>query len=200
MSINIKTLSERIKPNAWLTPGETGNILAASMQEAADLRAALAKYEAQMLRMATCAGEFAREACAAQAPSAPVARQPLENIEQLDERAAFEKEMNARRFFPAELDFTMTKSPSGKRDEYANTHLESCWNGWQARAALSVKAEECTWTPTADHWETGAWNSACGETWLFIDGSTPAENNVKFCQGCGKPVAAPTPPTTEKGE
>lgn len=71
MSINIKTLSERIKPNAWLTPGETGNILAASMQEAADLRAALAKYEAQMLRMATCAGEFAREACAAQAPSAP---------------------------------------------------------------------------------------------------------------------------------
>ena len=42
MSTEIKTLSERIKPNAWLTSGETGNILAASMQEAAELRAALA--------------------------------------------------------------------------------------------------------------------------------------------------------------
>lgn len=33
------------------------------MQEIAELRAALAKNEAQMLRMATCAGEFARDAC-----------------------------------------------------------------------------------------------------------------------------------------
>lgn len=69
---------------------------------------------------------------ATQAPSAPVAP--------IDERAEFQRAMNAARFFPRELDFSMTKSPSGKRDEYVNTHLESSWNGWQARAALSVQA------------------------------------------------------------
>ncbi len=53
-----------------------------------------------------------------------------------DERAAFQKAMNDARFFPAELDFAKAKSPSG-RDEYANSHLESCWVGWQARAALA---------------------------------------------------------------
>lgn len=58
-----------------------------------------------------------------------------------DERAAFEKAMNDLRFFPAELDFSRTPSPGG-RDEYANKHLESCWNGWQARAAAPVQAQE----------------------------------------------------------
>ena len=57
-----------------------------------------------------------------------------------------------------------------------------------------VAREACTWTPTADHLETCAWDSACGETWLFIEGGTPAEHRVKFCHGCGKPVVAPTPP------
>jgi hypothetical protein len=51
------------------------------------------------------------------------------------ERAAFEKAMNDARFFPRELDFTRTKSPSG-RDEYANSHLQSNWNGWLARGAM----------------------------------------------------------------
>lgn len=67
----IKTLAERIKPHAWTTPGETGNILAHSMAESAELRAALAKNEAQMLRMATCAGEFARDACKQAAAGVP---------------------------------------------------------------------------------------------------------------------------------
>ncbi|OEZ46736.1 hypothetical protein JAB1_46740 [Janthinobacterium sp. MP5059B] len=61
-----------------------------------------------------------------------------------DERAAFEKAMNDLRFFPAKLDFSRAPSPGG-RDEYANKHLESCWNGWQARAALAaapVQAQE----------------------------------------------------------
>lgn len=48
MSAHIKTLAERIKPNAWLTPGETGNILAASMAEVAELRAALASQGVAM--------------------------------------------------------------------------------------------------------------------------------------------------------
>ncbi len=64
-----------------------------------------------------------------------------------DERAVFEKAMNDARFFPAELDFTMTKSPSGKRDEYVNTHLESCWNGWQARAAIAASQQAASQPP-----------------------------------------------------
>ncbi len=53
----------------------------------------------------------------------------------VDERESFQNAMNAARFFPAELSFTRIKSPSG-RDEYENSHLQSCWEGWKARAAL----------------------------------------------------------------
>lgn len=62
------------------------------------------------------------------------------------ERAAFEQAMNDARFFPRELDFTRTKSPSG-RDEYRNAHLQSCWFGWQASAARR--------TPSASTGEDG---------------------------------------------
>ncbi len=55
------------------------------------------------------------------------------------ERAAFEKAMNDARFFPRELDFSRAPSPSG-RDEYVNSHLQSCWVGWQARARLAPLA------------------------------------------------------------
>jgi len=57
------------------------------------------------------------------------------------EREAFEKAMGDSRFFPAELDFSRTKSPSG-RDEYANSHLQSNWEGWQARSALASRPAE----------------------------------------------------------
>lgn len=48
------------------------------------------------------------------------------------------------------------------------------------------EAVACQWrldsSPYAEIWE-----SACGESWSFTtDG--PAENNVRFCHGCGKPV------------
>lgn len=108
---------------------------------------------------------------AAQAPSAPVAP--------INERKAFEKEMNARRFFPAELDFSMTKSPSGKRDEYVNTHLESCWNGWQARAALSVQAGPVASAPICRN-----------------QGGICACRSGGSFGGCALERAAPTPPTT----
>lgn len=59
------------------------------------------------------------------------------------------------------------------------------------RAALAsaapVEALTCAWTPDADY-EAEAWHSSCGEAWSFIDGG-PKENCVRFCQGCGKPVA-----------
>lgn len=40
----------------------------------------------------------------------------------------------------------------------------------------------CQWKDEADYWA-----SSCGEDWCFIDGG-PAENRVRFCHGCGKPV------------
>jgi hypothetical protein len=60
-------------------------------------------------------------------------------------RDQFEREANDARFFPAEICFARTKSPSG-RDEYANSHLQSRWEGWQAHAAESAagKAHENT--------------------------------------------------------
>jgi hypothetical protein len=59
----------------------------------------------------------------------------------VDEREAFEREANEARFFPAEISFKRTKSPSG-RDAYANSHLQSRWEGWKARAALPAKSAE----------------------------------------------------------
>jgi len=56
-----------------------------------------------------------------------------------DERVLFEQQANDARFFPREIDFSRTKSPGG-RDEYANSHLQSRWEGWQARAALASPA------------------------------------------------------------
>lgn len=46
--------------------------------------------------------------------------------------------------------------------------------------------DSCIWTPDADY-ETDIHYSECGEAWSFIEGG-PTENNVRFCQGCGKPV------------
>jgi len=46
--------------------------------------------------------------------------------------------------------------------------------------------DACVWTPDMDE-ETGIHYSTCGEAWAFNDGG-PNENNVRFCQGCGKPV------------
>lgn len=42
--------------------------------------------------------------------------------------------------------------------------------------------EEDPWGPMPDTYATD-----CGEMWSFVDGG-PAENRVKFCHRCGKPV------------
>jgi hypothetical protein len=53
-------------------------------------------------------------------------------------------------------------------------------------AALRQQGQTCRWTEE----EYGEyWESACGETWSFTDGG-PAENNARFCHGCGKPLEA----------
>lgn len=58
-----------------------------------------------------------------------------------------------------------------------------------------VEPATCKWTSDAD---MDAWESACGEAWQFMNDG-PTENNVRFCQGCGKPVEI-TPPAPTGGE
>ena len=45
----------------------------------------------------------------------------------------------------------------------------------------------CVWTQDSDFEMGDTYDSGCGEKWSFIEGG-PKENNVRFCQGCGKPV------------
>ena len=69
-------------------------------------------------------------------------------------------------------------------------------NGFELRALcvaspvakdVGLVADGCLWTQDS-HFEMGdTYDSGCGEKWSFIDGG-PEENNVRFCQGCGKPV------------
>ena len=51
--------------------------------------------------------------------------------------------------------------------------------------ATAPEQQECKWTFDDD--ESNTWASGCGELWSFIDGG-PAENRVKYCHWCGKPV------------
>ena len=55
-----------------------------------------------------------------------------------------------------------------------------------AEPAPAQAQDACNWSLTYDYSEM--WESSCGEEWTFIDGG-PAENSVRFCHGCGKPVA-----------
>lgn len=54
------------------------------------------------------------------------------------------------------------------------------------RTPSDLLQDACNWSLTYD--DSGVWESSCGEEWIFIDGG-PAENSVRFCHGCGKPVA-----------
>lgn len=51
--------------------------------------------------------------------------------------------------------------------------------------ANKMVPESCNWSEDED----GYWNSQCGVYWQFNEGG-PKESRVKFCSGCGKPVAA----------
>ncbi len=55
-----------------------------------------------------------------------------------------------------------------------------------AVGAAVIAAPECVWTHDRN---MDSWDSACGQKWQFNDGG-PAENNVRFCHGCGGRVAA----------
>lgn len=51
------------------------------------------------------------------------------------------------------------------------------------KAGLAERKSPCQWSTDGE----GVWSSACGQDWQFIDGG-PAENNCRFCHGCGKPI------------
>ncbi|WP_234775054.1 hypothetical protein [Paraburkholderia tropica] len=46
---------------------------------------------------------------------------------------------------------------------------------------ISDAVRECAWTYDDVDYK---WDSACGQSWVFNDDG-PAENNARFCQGCG---------------
>lgn len=49
--------------------------------------------------------------------------------------------------------------------------------------------EPCNWRqPSYDHAEANYWDTDCGESWAITEGK-PTENGMKFCHGCGKPIA-----------
>lgn len=101
------------------------------------------------------------------------------------------------------------ESPSITMRDTINTKARICWqaachiqdlltgtdvenavaeadDGAAPQPAAQALEDACEWLLTdADN---GVWESACGEAWTFIDGG-PVDNSVRFCHGCGKPVA-----------
>ena len=53
------------------------------------------------------------------------------------------------------------------------------------RAVVERVQEKCRWKQD----DTGDWFTRCGEGWTFTDGGV-AENRIKFCPYCGKPIEA----------
>ncbi len=50
----------------------------------------------------------------------------------------------------------------------------------------------CTWTKSNDPHMPDTFNATCGVVWTFTDGG-PAENDVRFCPGCGGKVVKGKP-------
>ena len=59
-----------------------------------------------------------------------------------------------------------------------------------------AKKDPCTWSLDDDP-DRAAWQSACGQSWMFTDGG-PAENHVRYCHGCGRPVQIVQPAEAPK--
>lgn len=48
-----------------------------------------------------------------------------------------------------------------------------------------MKDDNCIWAQEYDGWSEYYWDTSCGETFYFPEG-TPSENGMKFCPYCGK--------------
>lgn len=66
----------------------------------------------------------------------------------------------------------------------------------QAGAGLEVRS--CTWTLT-EPFDDEIWETICGESWSFVEGR-PEDNNVRFCQGCGRTVVTVVPEIEDDGD
>lgn len=55
----------------------------------------------------------------------------------------------------------------------------------QFEALATSNAHDCLWSYDSHQ---GTWHGKCGVYWVFMDDG-PDENGMKFCPGCGKPVA-----------
>lgn len=55
----------------------------------------------------------------------------------------------------------------------------------QFEALATSNANDCLWSYDSHQ---GTWHGKCGVYWVFMDDG-PDENGMKFCPGCGKPVA-----------
>ncbi len=68
------------------------------------------------------------------------------------------------------------------------------------KAAPPAEGPTCKWTEDGDEWESVAWDTDCGEKFMFLDGG-PFQNHIKFCCYCGAKVqSVPTPPRDPAGK
>jgi hypothetical protein len=80
---------------------------------------------------------------------------------------------------------------------YNNAHWgnedlkECCHRSWNA-AIKQARSVTCTWTKSNDPHMPDTFDATCGVVWTFTDGG-PAENDVRFCPGCGGKVVEGQP-------
>jgi hypothetical protein len=63
-------------------------------------------------------------------------------------------------------------------------------SGWELTEKGRIEyclncSQSCLWSRADD--DTDCWETSCDQAFSIIDG-TPAENSMKFCTFCGKPV------------
>ena len=78
----------------------------------------------------------------------------------------------------AQLNLALEKMVAKERDKFAHELHEAKEELAQLRAA---EAATCLWREDSD----GVWDTACGASIVFEDG-TPENNNSVHCQVCGK--------------
>ena len=71
-------------------------------------------------------------------------------------------------------------------DIAVSLHEEGTLNTKRIAELQAQVDRECVWTHGYDY-EEETWESACGYTWVFMEGDCK-DNNVIYCQGCGGKV------------
>ena len=68
-----------------------------------------------------------------------------------------------------------------------NRDVRRCWfcKARRPKPPRKPAVRHCRWR--VDYW-TGPWKTGCGMSWNMIEDGGPAENGVRFCPRCGKPV------------